>query len=307
MTSALTRPDLKALKHAFRIEEILRERGLLRGFRRSGDRLTGPCPLHNGDNKDAFVILVSQNRWRCFTRCDTSGDVLDVLAVLDGVGPYEAARGLLSRPIRNAPAPEPVPAPPSFVPFTRALPLEHDLPFLNRKGIEPRTARLFEVGLTHHSQWLSGFVALRLHDKDGHPLGYAGRRLVPTADQPKWRFPPGLPKSSLLYGFHRLARVPDALVVVECPWAVMRLYQLGIPAVALLGLHLSGFQEQILRPIPRLVLLLDGDTAGRLAQARLGERLSAAHDVASKALPDGKDPDELSDEALRGLLGREGL
>ena len=74
----------------------------------------------------------------------------------------------------------------------------------------------------------------------------------------------GLPKRELLYGFHRLPSPrPQGLAVVECPWSVMRLAQLGIPAVALLGIHLSATQLELLRRTSALALMLDGDQAGR--------------------------------------------
>lgn len=301
--STLTPSDLQTLKHAVRIEQILSERGLLTGFRRTQDRLTGPCPLHGGDNPSAFVIRLAQNRWRCFTRCDSSGDVLDLLCRLEGGGPFDAARRLLRRPMESAHPRDPLPAGRAFVPFTRQLRLEPELAFLRQKGIEVSTARRFEAGLAPQSRWLAGCVAVRLHDPQGRPLGYAGRRLEPNANDAKWRFPPGLPKGSLLYGLHRVPDGSPSLVLTECPWSVMRLYQLGIPAVALLGVHLSSAQQTLLRPYRRLHLLLDGDPAGQQAQLRLAAQLEPDHEVTRLVLPPGLDPDDLPDEALRGLCG----
>ncbi len=76
----------------------------------------------------------------------------------------------------------------------------------------------------------------RLHDHRGLPLGYAGRRLCPQQVRRfgKWKLPRRLPKASILYGFHHLRPVANhTLVIVEGPWGVMRLAQLGIPAIAL--------------------------------------------------------------------------
>ena len=177
-----------------------------------------------------------------------------------------------------------------------------------QKGIGAQTARHFEAGGYPGPGFLQGCVAIRLHDPHGRPLGYAGRRLDPVQARHagKWKFPPGLPKRKLLYGFHRLpSPLPQGLAVVECPWGVMRLAQIGIPAVALLGIHLSRTQLQLLAQIPRLVLMLDGDPAGRAASAQIADILNpytwtSVHRI---DLPPGLDPDDLDDlELSRRLL-----
>ena len=80
----------------------------------------------------------------------------------------------------------------------------------------------------------------------------------------------------------------------------MRLDQLRIPAVALLGVHLTEQQARLLSAARSLVPLLDGDLPGRLASRRICHQLAAtAH---SLALPDGMDPDDLSDRELLALM-----
>jgi DNA primase len=149
---------------------------------------------------------------------------------------------------------------------------------------------------------LSGCVAVRLFDHLGRPLGYAGRRLDPSLAKRrgKWIFPPRFPKSTLLYGYHRIHH-PRATVIVECPWGVLRLAQLSIPAVALLGTALSYKQRALLLGLPKVVLLLDSDDAGRLATASILQQLPNAIPA---WLPVGRDPDDLSNEDLFTLLSQ---
>ena len=192
--------------------------------------------------------------------------------------------------------------------YTRTLRLDPYAPLLAEKGICTQTARHFEAGAYQGPGFLQRCVAIRLHDPDGLPLGYAGRRLDPAQARQygKWKFPPGLPKRQILYGFHRLrSRLPQGLAVVECPWGVMRLAQIGIPAVALLGIHLSPTQLQLLRRTPRIVLMLDGDQAGRSASRQIADTLNqyTASPVHRIDLPPGLDPDDLDDfELSRRLL-----
>jgi DNA primase len=299
--------DLRRLKQTVTIEQVLGDRGLLDRLRRRGHRLVGPCPLHGGDNPTAFSVDVNRNIWHCFTGCNGGGDVVEMARRLSD-GTFAGAARYLAQLADTAPVP---PASTSrcqrarrFRPFIRRLELDPTDPFLARKGINRHTAHRYEVGAYRGSGMLSGCIGLRLLDPDGDPLGYAGRRLDPLQAQKrgKWVFPPRLPKSTLLYGYHQVRHsLHRGAVVVECPWGVLRLTQLGIPAVALLGTSLSSRQRALLRILPTVVLLLDGDRAGRLASASITARLPNA--VAAN-LPDGLDPDDLSDNGLLDTLAQ---
>jgi DNA primase len=290
---------LADLRRLVSIEEVLRRRGLLDGLARRGTRLVGPCPVHRGDNPGAFVADTKRGLWNCFTHCK-GGDVVDLVRALDGVSCAEAARVL--RAIAGSQAAPPPPAgqepasrPEVFRPFTRRLVLDPEHPFLAARGIRAGTARRFEVGAWHGQGMLQDTVAVRLHDPTGQPLGYAGRRLQPDA-RGKWVLPPRLPKGQILYGWHCAAR-RDALVVVEGPWEVLRLHQLGVAAIALLGTSLSQDQRRLLAGV-RCTVLLDGDRAGRIAARRVAQQLGAPW----LDLPDDRDPADLDDDLLAGLV-----
>ena len=82
----------------------------------------------------------------------------------------------------------------------------------------------------------------------------------------------------------------------------MRLHQLNIPAVSLLGTHLSEMQLRILAMIPQVVLMLDGDPAGRKAALVINARLQSHTRSEIVMLPEGQDPDDLCDHELRNLV-----
>lgn len=292
------------------IMRVLAERGV--ALRQTGARLTAACPIHGGDNPNAFVVHPERNLWYCFTGCARGGDVIDLVRLLDRCDHYDAARYLLtvaqSLPATPSPPP-PAAGDPPWRPYTRTLHLDPHDEWLARKGIRPETARSFGVGRYDGPGFLSGCIGVRLHDEAGFPIGYAGRRLnaAEAVRLGKWKLPTGLPKSGLLYGLHRARpMLPTArLVLVECPWAVLRLAQLRVPAVALLGTHLSEHHIQLLRLAHRLALLFDGDPAGRRAGARAATTLAPSHpDTVTFHLPDGLDPDDLSDQDLHSLLAR---
>lgn len=292
--------DVRELKTRVSILWVLASRGI--PMRRDGQRLVGRCPVHGGDNPRAFVVEPQRNLWYCFTGCASGGDVIDLIRRLDRVGFREAVSRLAVMDGQGAPL---VPSarqqrPRHFQPWVRRLDLDPDAPLLRDKGIRPETARRFETGLWRHPGFLQGCVGVRLHDLCGRPLGYAGRRLdrAEWERDGKWKLPPALPKAQVLFGAHR---VPEdaAVIVTECPWGVMRLAQIGVPAVALLGTALSETQREWLLRRETVVLMLDGDPAGREAAIRIGATLPGALSV---DLPEGCDPDELSDDALEALL-----
>lgn len=260
------------------IERLLGQAGWLGRGRKEGSRWFGPCPIHQGDNPRAFVVDLPGERWYCFTRCRRGG----------GPGGLAAALNLAKaeQPLSVAPLVRQ-----GFTPFVRRLWLDPNHPWLERKGISAQTASEFEAGYCPGTGMLARSIGVRLHNARGDPLGYAGRRLDP--ERGKWIFPRGFPKSSSLYGLHRIT-ARQHVVVVECPWGVMRLAQIGVPAVALLGISLSDIQLLHLRTFGSIVALFDGDPAGRAAAKILANCLP----VRVAELPDGLDPDDLGDDQL---------
>jgi DNA primase len=80
--------------------------------------------------------------------------------------------------------------------------------------------------------------------------------------------------------------------------------QAGFPAVALMGCSISQAQEELLaRYFESVVILLDGDEAGKAATEEISNRLKHRMFVRVVAVPQGKQPDELSDNELADLLG----
>jgi DNA primase len=292
------------LKRRVSIVTVLNAKGVMTPFKKRADQLFGPCPVHRGDNPNAFVVSLSKNLWHCFTRCNTGGDVIDLVRRLYGKD-YRQTAAFLSSLTHSAATSQSVCAAhyrkKSFQPFTARLPLDASTPWLLKKQIKPATATRFEVGAYHGNGFLFGCIALRLHDLTGHAIGYAARQLNPhlAKQYGKWKFPSGLPKNEIFYNFHRISSTnPKTVVVVECPWAVMRLDQLHIPAVALLGIHLCSTQFDILKKLSRVVLMLDNDYAGRSATIRIRKTLEPYTKVQCITLPPGFDPDDLTDNAL---------
>src|SRR5271154_332320 len=83
--------DFKAVKAAITMEQVLEHYGLLHQFKRSGDRLSGPCPIHKGSNATQFSVSIEKNVWKCFSECKHGGNVLDFIQKMEDVGILAAA------------------------------------------------------------------------------------------------------------------------------------------------------------------------------------------------------------------------
>lgn len=301
--------NFNTLKKIVPITAVLHDKGLLKTFRRQGERLVGPCPVHGGDNPNAFVVNLKKNLWYCFTGCNSGGDIIDLVCRLEGKNFRQTLHYLTS--LAGCPHGRFSFSPPAsklFKPFSQRLPLNHFTAWLPAKKITPRTAALFEAGAYQGKGFLADSIGVRLHDLRGTPIGYAARRLNPETIKRygKWQFPPRFPKNTLLYNYHRLARpIPNCLFITECPWSVMRLQQINIPAVALMGIQLSQAQCMLLGNVNDIVLMLDGDYAGVKATRQIEWKLkkNVRGMVHSIILPDGLDPDDLTDDELREKTG----
>src|SRR6266403_3134405 len=83
--------DFRAVKSAITMEQLLEHYGLLDRFKRSGDNLSGPCPIHKGENPTQFRVSVSKNIWNCFSECKRGGNTLDFISRMENVSIHTAA------------------------------------------------------------------------------------------------------------------------------------------------------------------------------------------------------------------------
>ncbi len=150
-----------------------------------------------------------------------------------------------------------------------------------------------------------GRLVIPLYDQAGVLVGYAARALDDS--EPKYLFPSsdkGFYKSHLVYNLWRvITERPRSVVVTEGFFDVMQLTQAGYPAVALMGSSLADAQAALLcAHFRHLVIMMDGDTAGRAATEECLLTLGPRRYVRAVELPDGVQPDQLSTAQLKALL-----
>ncbi len=287
---------------------------LLRRYRvqlhRSGrDQYRGCCPIHRGEGREAFHANLTRNIFHCFS-CGAAGSVLDFVAAMEHCTLRQAALRLareITGPVGSAAAG------PGQLVTRKSKPLSplgftlRDIdsahPYLAARGIDRATAEHFGIGFYRGSGIFSGRLVIPIHNERGELVAYCGRTL--DVSQPRYRFPSGFAKSEILFNLHRAAATGQkAAVVVEGFFDCLKVHQAGVPAVvALMGATLYDSQQRaLLEQFRHVILMLDGDPAGRLATATLLNRLRLRASVEAIHLPDGVQPDQLSTEALRDVL-----
>ncbi len=83
--------DFKTVKTSVSILQILDHYQLTNTFKRNGDSLTGPCPLHGGQSPTQFRVSLSKNCWNCFSECKHGGNILDFVARKENISIRDAA------------------------------------------------------------------------------------------------------------------------------------------------------------------------------------------------------------------------
>jgi DNA primase len=312
--------DFRALKEAVSLEAVL-DHYEVKKLRRRGDQLEGCCPLHHGEREDAFHASLSKNVFHCFA-CDAKGNVLDFVATMERCSLREAALKLqawFGRPggttvavwqggltgtvgrgelVRKE------------LDVNRSLRFElanvdSAHPYLRERGIQHAIAAEFGMGFYSGTGLLRGHIVIPIHNPRGELVAYAGRAV--NRSGPKYKLPTGFRKGLEIYNLHRAAKAgSDSVIVVEGYFDCLRVHQAGFRCVVgLMGCALLWPQETLLlERFKNVLLMLDGDEAGRSASRVIAARLSRRCSVGLVRVPDGAQPDQLPPEVIRRLLER---
>lgn len=139
-------------------------------------------------------------------------------------------------------------------------------------------------------------ITFPVRDMQGNTL-FIGRRSV---NSKMFHYPEGVNKP--VYGLYELPKEADEVIVCESMINALTCYVYGRPAVALLGLG-TDYQYQQLKQLGarKLIVALDGDSAGRKATLRLKKKLSGIKLITHYELPEGKDINDLTKEEFENL------
>jgi DNA primase len=275
--------------------------------------IVGACPRHeqrtgHPDNKPSWSINRTTLIHFCFS-CGYRGTLHSLLIDLTGVAPLEIEDELKEQSflrsmeeVRDR-ADEVLEG---SLPYLTDWVLKHQLAPVPRnmlafRRLRQAAAEAFEVRWDRQRRsWV-----LPLRSPSGVLLGAQYRRVGSVLT-----LPAGLSKSTTLFGLNQCAPY-DHAVLVESPLDAVRLFGLGIPALASLGAWVSREQVRLLaRHFSAVYLALDNDKAGHdgaeVATTMLRKTGTAAVPWRYQGLVDeegrpAKDPgDVASDDALLG-------
>lgn len=275
--------DFKEIKVQISLEKILEHYGILKTFKRRGDNLIGPCPIHKGTNHTQFHISLAKNNFNCFGHCKKGGNVIDFVCAMEGFDKnnhedFRQAALLIqewfeitsqSQPSASGPGEKPLQAltekpteqrskekddPDQVVnpPLKFALKnLDSDHPYLYERGFTKETIQAFGLGFCSKGI-MAGRIAIPIHNHAGELVAYLGRwpeDIGWPEGEGKYKLPPVFYKSMVLFNFHRakeFARV-QGLILVEGVFDCLKVWQAGFKnVVALLGSQLSEEQERLM-------------------------------------------------------------
>jgi DNA primase len=179
--------------------------------------------------------------------------------------------------------------------------IDHTHPDLRERGVSTEIAEKFGVGFFPGKGSMHDRIVIPIHNPKGELVAYAGRTI--DGSEPRYKFPSGFHKSLELYNLHRV-RDEVSVVLVEGFFDCMKVSQAGFPCVALMGSTMSNAQEELIREhFAHVVVMLDGDEAGRGASEGIADRLrSVVYQADMVTLTDGVQPDHLLTDDLHRLL-----
>jgi len=172
-------------------------------------------------------------------------------------------------------------------------------PYLSERGLSKETAETFGVGFFSGKGSMNGRIVIPIHNERGELVAYAGRAI--DGSEPRYKLPAGFYKSLELFNVHRV--MEPEVILVEGFFDCMKVHQAGFPVVALMGSFLSEAQEELLvAKFERVIVMLDGDEAGRQATAECLTQLASRLWVRAIIIPEGRQPDQLSEEELQTIF-----
>jgi len=152
---------------------------------------------------------------------------------------------------------------------------------------------------------LVGFCAVDIFGKNqwlkNHPL-------KTEDDYKKVLYPMDFISGECLFGFDECRKGADLLVITEGARDVMKLWQEGYTnSVAVLGSFLGDKQLMLLTSLApkRIVLLFDGDNAGRMATDKLAKKLSGIYEnkrLVPCYMPLGHDPKNMDRAGFEKII-----
>jgi DNA primase len=320
------------------VEKVLNELGIV--YESKGPRFMVCCPYHD-DNEPSCGVWRDSGAFLCFG-CGEEGSLAKLVSEVKGITLPEARRWIkgednisdmekaLHRFLDNENHTFRYFKMRSFLStYPSVFKYPDGMDYLQRIGGEPEGRRLNKEIIKHFRiRWGGNVrkyrnrVVIPIRTDSGKLLSYVGRTIKKDV-KPKTRKARSSPHRTFFGLYELLKKVSKKdlpfqyLIIVEGEFDAIYLQQHGIPAIANMGtMKMSPMKIKLLRKYSRGVILsYDGDLAGRNAMYGSIDKHGKIHPGEQELLdpyipticinlPDGKDPNNLSDKQITGIYGQ---
>ena len=306
------------IKHNVSIGTVLRKYG----FRVPGrETYRIPCPIHGGGDAN-FSVSERDGLWNCFSVCGRGGSVIDLVAALEKIeisaaayklandfdlSPEQTERVVARATIHKVEQWKAMKKESPEVEMPETIELEEGYRNLTRKtidfwGLKRVPIRTIIVGgLGNDIDPLDQYkhigtptgVLIPLYNARGEVCSYSIRK---DTGEPKYFNAVGVSKAYPFGLYKNCADIIDEgfCWLVEGQFDCIGLWQRGYKnCMALMGSSLSEQQAMLLLTVTsKLMLLMDGDNAGRKAAKSIKKRWDSVFDIGIYELSEGVDPAE---------------
>lgn len=327
--------DIHRMKAEITMERILDHYAIRTQLRNTGpDRLSGCCPIHHGDNPNAFHVDLKRNLFHCFTHCG-GGSIFDFVMKMEHMEFYPAARKIWNTFYPSSSASgrfnfnfnfnfNPNLARGTDTPFllqrlhltdnlfrrpgVPILKLQISHPYLKKRNISPSLAISFHMGYCKHGI-MKDRIAIPIIDIERYIVAYAGRA-VHDDQSPRYLFPRNFKKSQNLFNIQNISSKSSILnkpvFLVEGFFACIHIVKAGLDAIALMGTTVSPHQLSLMKEARRpYILMLDGDEAGRKATPIIENKLNLFQiPFQTLKLKDDLQPDQFNEAYLKMIVNQ---
>lgn len=235
------------------------------------------CPFHSNHRTPAGEINKYSGLFFCFS-CGKTADLIELVMHFSNRTYFESVRFIKSKEIETDILSEinsKLVQKEEWAEFDmsivqrlheQALLSERAKEYFIKRKITKESVIKFKLGYSENQD----MICIPVQNNDGLCVGFVGRSI----EGKDFKNTPKLPKSKVLFNLNRVKAAPK-VYVVESSFDVIRLDQVGIPAVATLGANVSSKQIDLLQKyFSDINIIADNDEAGGNMKEKIVERLN---------------------------------
>lgn len=261
------------------------------------------CPFHYNVNTPACEIDKNNGMYICFS-CGETGNLTDMVMKTTGRNYFEATR-LINSYSEETDIEKQIS---EIVDHTEDI-KEFDIDLINqlhdnlmnsdrgkeyfyKRGIHDHAQQKLMLGYSHKQD----MVTVPVFNENSMCVGFVGR----SVEGKVFKNSTGLPKKHILFNLNRSKR--KDIIVVESSFDAIRLWQLGLYAVATLGATISKSQINLLSKYANTITVCpDNDDAGKRLENKIIENIRNKQ-VDVVRLNSGKDVGDHTDQELTDVF-----